>query len=1056
MPGPLAHWLVAREMALRLMLEAPDSAECLRAPPLVAVENRIPRIYRNGSGKLEEHWARSSAKSLEEHPAFFGFDGGLSEHLYFGAILPDLGDYAAYISPPAAIASELAHVHRPASLATAMVLRAREYLEKWKGIPRKRRRKTSFQRKLAFRYLAVALGHISHICSDALLHRYTNSITGDWNDPSIRSDDGQLGDLGRLLFEQSGKGQQATRSPMDRKIKLATRSPFVQGIMTGRFGGLHRIVEAHQDSWVAKHYFSRFQVDDSSESWTEFLERTISTVTTEKMLAFGVRRAAEVIDRTRQGSGGLPVSVATAALPLPAKVVVNLVRAATIAARFMIEMRNFDLDFREWFHEHRLGRDSVELERTLEDLVYRSYEATYGDGFRWKLGKAALPFGVADLEDGIAVYYSIVLANAYDRGLVVPDNPYMPFVAYPAYRSGKEKDLILSKPGRTAAQSRTREADLGGEFLDRLLQAADLAAVIGREAIRLFHGELEPEEFRKTFRDWNLNTGMRIDVGAVGGPFESLRAGDLRIKFISVEQDFTNTVQTRQQIPGPGWVGSESWRGLGRILAERGAPILYQTIDDPYRPIPVERALRHRSVLLLDGEGRLLRPHEPDGIYRLNRDLDPFFHTSDHRLDFTEILAHPAEVDRIQRPGSAVYFRQKRLLVQGDRDEFLGERIVIQYWLFYLSSQASLPDVNWLDDLIEDATHHQGDWEFFQIIWERSAKSLDDRDGWGWGESDADEWTPAWIGTSIHYYGEGMRYERLREEGRFEDGRPVVFVAEGGHGCHVHEGIIPCFTGMEEKARSRTGEWAKTQACDYTSADVRLCPEGAEVWGNGREEVYSLIEMEDHEPWLDWPGHFGRPGDCPDLIDKALGLMKIALPWQVWLLRKAVGLLLPEGPRGPKYRHPMRESIPIRRPAYDLSMWSHPMEWQAEFSQPAYIGGATHEGAVFDALWVDSGSLRPLAGTAPRGEEVGLRVRAVNIPEGSSIHLAIYSGDSGKGRRVGAPLQARAWNGSRGIYLATTRLPPDGARGRRFHFRGKVVGRPELVCVSDVIRIPGR
>ena len=799
---------------------------------------------------------------------------------------------------------------------------------------------------------------------------------------------------------------------------------------------------------MAKHYFRRFQVDDSAESWTDFLDRITSAVSLEEAIEFGAKRLAKGVGKVVGAGGGAGVGAATRLLPPQARLLVTAVRAAAMAARYPQEKREVELDFREWFHDHRQGDGRGEVHRVLRNLVYRSYLRAYGAGFAHPPGSGRrLPFGATDLQDGIPVYFSIVLANAYDGGLIVPDNPYMPFVAFPAYRSGRERERIVAREGLPSLQIREREAGLGQEYLRRLLEAADLSGRVGREAIRLFRGEIDEATFRRSMLDWNLDTGQRIEVGPGEGE------GEVRIRFTSAAADLRAMGTGTSGPPGPDWAGSEAWRSLGRTLARRGAPILYQTLDDPYRPVPIRRVVRHPRVRLLDPEGKEIPRDPSDSLYKLNRDLHPYFHTSRHELDLTGILREPREIDRLQQEGPAVHFRQKRLLTQGGAGEFRGERIVIQYWLFYLKSRASLPDGSVWEEVLEEVTEHQGDWEFLQVIWERKGESLEERDRWGWGAADADHWRPVWVGASIHYYGEGRRYAELRKEGRLEDGHPVIYCAEGGHGCHFEEGIIPSFSGMEAKRAAPAGTLGRVPACDYTSADCRLRPEGTRPREGLPDETYALVEIEDHEPWLDWPGHFGRPGDVSCTASGWLQLAERAGSLGAWAARRLLGYLLPRGPRGPKYRHPMRESVGLKRDAYDLNMWSRPIEWQAEFGSPDYRNSGLREPALFDARWVDPETLRPVGSRVPSSREIALRLRGVNIPEGAVVWLIPYRGPSGACHKIGDPLRARRWKGRPGIYVAPQGPPLADLAGESIYFTTTMMELPSLRCESDPLAI---
>ena len=135
-------------------------------------------------------------------------------------------------------------------------------------------------------------------------------------------------------------------------------------------------------------------------------------------------------------------------------------------------------------------------------------------------------------------------------------------------------------------------------------------------------------------------------------------------------------------------------------------------------------------------------------------------------------------------------------------------RWYVQYWFFYLGSEAGNTGLY----------VHDADWEMIQIECDAS------------GEAVA-------AGYSAHYYGEVRDWDKVEREG----GRPVVYVARGGHGSFFEPGTLPAY--FDNNKLLRLGS-------DTTDRGTKLAPDAD----------YQVVLIDRRVPWVAFKGFWAPPG----------------------------------------------------------------------------------------------------------------------------------------------------------------------------------------------------
>jgi hypothetical protein len=231
--------------------------------------------------------------------------------------------------------------------------------------------------------------------------------------------------------------------------------------------------------------------------------------------------------------------------------------------------------------------------------------------------------------------------------------------------------------------------------------------------------------------------------------------------------------------PGPGEDDAAPAQGSWE-MAEKYAPVLRFSLQERTFPAPVDYFLERSA--LVDFAGTVILEHPTFD------DLETA--ASGHFIRFQGGAIESYQRDRSQIVPT-VYARVGEA----------GERVIIQYWLFYVFNHGSY-------------NSHQGDWEMVQV-------TMSPEGSW-----------PEHLALSHHHGGSLVEWDLLTE---LNGSHPVVLVAAGSH-ANYHPG---------------SGKWAVGDLADG----------GGEVWGPIDYELVPIgTGAKGNEPtWLRFPGHWGEP-----------------------------------------------------------------------------------------------------------------------------------------------------------------------------------------------------
>jgi len=222
MPACVAHFVVLCETANALIKQEKGigifgaqpvkQKNLIQLPrPLALNENELATVDE-ADGELRHVRARATELSDK--------DDGISQYAYLGAASPDLG----YYSDATEFVSDLFHYSLSGSFAIKLVECARQV--------KIRERERGEHSDLAERLMALALGYISHVSADIIIHPYVNILAGAYWSMPIK------------------------------KIRKLASKPL----------SMHMMIELHQDSWLAYNYFGRKKLSTGwGKSWSDFV-----------------------------------------------------------------------------------------------------------------------------------------------------------------------------------------------------------------------------------------------------------------------------------------------------------------------------------------------------------------------------------------------------------------------------------------------------------------------------------------------------------------------------------------------------------------------------------------------------------------------------------------------------------------------------------------------------------------------------------------------------------------------------------------------------------------
>ena len=170
----------------------------------------------------------------------------------------------------------------------------------------------------------------------------------------------------------------------------------------------------------------------------------------------------------------------------------------------------------------------------------------------------------------------------------------------------------------------------------------------------------------------------------------------------------------------------------------------------------------------------------------------------------------------------------------------IDERIVLQYWLFYVwNSPGGLPLGSRNQDIAKEF-NHEGDWEGIQLVFDRSALMRALRTG------DAPQ--PIGVGFAQHEHGMWVLSDDVQW---LSDTHPTIFVADGSHASYHESGSTDLAVGDDvHRGDAPSGALAPVGLLRMTVGDE-----------------YTLRLFDENDSWTTWPGRWGkwvaRGGDGP-------------------------------------------------------------------------------------------------------------------------------------------------------------------------------------------------
>lgn len=268
--------------------------------------------------------------------------------------------------------------------------------------------------------------------------------------------------------------------------------------------------------------------------------------------------------------------------------------------------------------------------------------------------------------------------------------------------------------------------------------------------------------------------------------------------------------------------GTAQAASSARLLAKY-QPVTYFTADEVFRPTTVD-AFVADSVLerynpacscwvVVDADPQLDTLPSSGAGWRLNQQpCSPAAGLAGEGCYATSASAH--------EPAPAVYGRVVRT----------GEKVVVQYWLFYYDdfySYTSPPS-----GFIWQA--HEGDWEVVNVV------------------LNSDE-APLYVGYSQHCLGQRRSWSRTP---RWSGHHPVVYVARGSHANYFSDGVHPWnSTCIPQSVQTFFAAAGLPLPNDYAGGEGAVAA-GPAAFG---AEATSIDRVSDSSPaWIAFPGTWGE------------------------------------------------------------------------------------------------------------------------------------------------------------------------------------------------------
>ena len=372
-----------------------------------------------------------------------------------------------------------------------------------------------------------------------------------------------------------------------------------------------------------------------------------------------------------------------------------------------------------------------------------------------------------------------------------------------------------------------------------------LGGEIGRVRVRrLVDGRVELA-FQPTNGEWLYPTGRYLSANNVGSPHW--------VKSTTIEMSCLDVCDPDVNNPG-----------VQRYLAEVYAPILRFDRGEEFHPVGVEAMVKNAKMM--DATAALAGERfTAEAIWRWNAvgitwadgvdgGPSPWPLPSDVAPENTYLSLN------VDIGAPALYHNHGRYVNwwKAIRDQYdptvyyrvaeIDDRIVLQYWLFYVwnspSDFGAFRDQNSAKEF-----SHEGDWENIQLVFDRSVLLRALRTG------DAPQ--PIGVGFAQHEHGTWV----LSADVQWYTGtHPTVFVADGSHASY-HESGKTRLHGLV------------VSGLDFSFDDVHQgdAPSGALApVGLLRRTVggeYTLRLFDESDSWTMWPGRWGkwvaRGGDGP-------------------------------------------------------------------------------------------------------------------------------------------------------------------------------------------------